>query len=190
MVERKPSVWETYNGQLVTLRRQGNTLQAIGDTVGVTKERIRQVLAARYGRVEVELLPEAGAARVIGCGSWQLAKLREGGITHPVRLGHWFWLYDRDEIEKATLTLQLQKSCPHCGKPLPLGKRGKYCPECSKERIRYHYPFLSEEARKRATQACVRWGKKHPERCREINKRAAEKYLVKKRRERLSAIEQ
>lgn len=180
-------MWETFNGEIASLRRQGNTLQAIGNTVGRTRERVRQILVEHYGRVEMELLPEGRAARIIGCGRWRLVKLRKSGVTHPVRLGIWFWLYDREEIEKAMLALQ--RTCPHCGNPLSLEKTRKYCPECSKESRRYNYPFMSEEAKREHIQACVRWQKEHPERTRELRRRAHKKYQMKKRRERLGEIE-
>lgn len=45
----KSPVWEIYNGQIKELRNQGLTLQAIGNQVGVTRERIRQILNEHYG---------------------------------------------------------------------------------------------------------------------------------------------
>lgn len=162
------------------MRTEGNTLREIGETVGVSRERVRQILAQCYGGAKILLLPESRVEDLIGCSRGRLARLRENGIINPKHTS-WFWLYDRDEIEKAMLALQ--RSCPYCGKLLPLKTQGKYCSECSRERMRYHYPFLSEEAKRQNIERTRRWHKGHPERTREINIKARAKYREKKRLE-------
>lgn len=145
------AVLETYNGEIANMRRQGYTLQAIGDTVGVSRERIRQILFKYYPGVKMSLLPENQMAKVIGCLPDRLTKLRTSGMVNPKHLGK-FYLYSTEDMGEAMLALQ--RNCSHCGAHLPLkGNSRKYCPECSRESRRYHYPFMSEEAKKKDKQA-------------------------------------
>ena len=104
IVEIQPkSVWETYNGQIMEWRKQGLALQLIGDKVGVTRERVRQVLERYYGTTVVPgLVPRGKLARLLGCSSQRLQKLEKEGLLTPDHYGG-FYLYDRDESEKAAL---------------------------------------------------------------------------------------
>lgn len=179
-VKKKAPVWETYDGQIADMRRQGHTLQAISDKVGVTRERVRQILAKHYGEIKTNLVPEVKLARIIGCPVTRLRKLRISGVINPVRY-ECSYLYDRNEIEKAMLALQ--RNCEHCGVLLPMKNVGKRCPECKKEYKRYAYPFLSDEAKKRANKAAIKWQKQHPEQYKEAQQRAEKTYWEKKKRE-------
>lgn len=177
----RKSVWEAYNGQLADMRRSGASLQQIGDKAGVTRERIRQILKRHYGKIQVPLLVEKQAARIIGCGEWRLEKLREQGMLNPKHMGG-RWLYDRDELEKAMLLLQ--RVCAHCDEPIPLAvPTFKYCEKCSRDRYRNQWPFLSEDAKKAATAAHYSWQKRHPERVREILRKAGRTFREKWKRE-------
>jgi len=171
------SVWEVYNGEIATMRRQGQTLQEIGDQVGVTRERIRQILCEHYGKVEILILNETRLAKILGCRVSRLEKLRQEGIINPKRHGY-FWYYDRNEAEKTMLALQ--RWCQHCGEPLAINHQGKYCPKCQKEYQRYGYPFLSDDAKRRHSKSCQAWRIQNPERARELQLKAMEKYLEKK----------
>lgn len=183
----KPTVWQVYNGEIFSLRRGGHTLQQIGDRVGVTRERIRQILNEHYGKVEILLLTETKVAEIIGCRTALLFRLREQGLIHPTRIGHYF-RYSHDDIETAMLALQ--RSCKHCGESIPLKVKTRvYCPECSKEQVRYNYPFLSEEGKRKLLKLTREWQKQHPERYREINRKAQQKHSKKKRREHYAVTE-
>lgn len=183
----KPTVWQVYNGEIVSLRREGHTLQQIGDHVGVTRERIRQILNEHYGKVEILLLPEIKVAKLIGCTSNRLEQLRDRGLIHPARIGY-YYRYSRDDIEMAMLALQ--RWCKHCGKVLPLKRKTRqYCPECSKEQIRYNYPFRSEDGKRKHSELTRKWLKQHPERWKELSKKALQKYGEKKRREHYALTE-
>ena len=45
MTEKHIPVVEIYDGQIADMRRDGFTLQRIGDKIGVSRERVRQILA-------------------------------------------------------------------------------------------------------------------------------------------------
>lgn len=177
----RQSVWQVYNGQIAELRKQGNTLQQIGNRVGVTRERIRQILKEQYGKIEIPLLPEYKAAELIGCSYWRLRCLRKSSVINPIHMGH-YWRYSLDDMEAAMLAVL--RFCKHCGEPLPLeSPLSVYCPKCSKEMVRYNYPFRSDEGKKRYREAVRRWQQQHPERVRELARKASLKYSRKKSKE-------
>lgn len=177
------SVWETYNGQVKELRNQGLTLQAIGDKVGVSRERIRQILNKHYGTAATPLISRTRLAKIIGCSVPVLTKLEKQGRVKPIHIG-FYCLYNRDMAEEAMLALQ--KQCEHCGEPIPIGfYLQKYCPHCSEEYKRYSYPFKSKEAKRKSNDASLKWQKAHPERTKELVRRAQAKFYAKKKRESL-----
>ena len=174
-----PTVWETYDGLVKKLRDDGFSLQAIGNEVGVTRERIRQILNEHYGTTKISgFTNRVKLAKVIGCSEYRLRKLEKECKINPIR-HKWFYLYSKDEAEKAVLALQ--KNCVHCGESLPLKHQQKYCLKCRNDYKRYNYPFLSEEAKKKCREASKSWQETHPERTRELNKRAKDKYEAKRR---------
>lgn len=177
----RKSVWEAYNGQLADMRRSGASLRQIGNITGVTRERIRQILKRHYGKIQVPFLTEKRAARIIGCGDWRFKKLREQGLLKPKHMGR-RWLYDRDELEKAMLLLQ--RVCTHCGKPIPIVARGyKYCMKCSEDYRRNYYPFLDDDGKRAFIKANLSWRKRHPEKVREIQRKASRRFEEKRKRE-------
>lgn len=177
----RKTVWEAYDGQLADMRRGGASLEQIGDKTGVTKERIRQILKRRYGKIQIPFLVEEKAARIIGCGAWRLEKLRKHGLLNPKHMGR-RWLYDRDELEKAMLLLQ--RVCAHCDEPIPITVATfKYCVRCSRDRYRNQWPFLSEDGKRAATAAHRSWQKRHPEKFREICRKAGRTFREKRQRE-------
>lgn len=183
----RQSVWQVYNVQIAELRKQGHTLQEIGDRVGVTRERVRQILEEHYGRIEIPLLPECKAAELIGCNPTRLDKLRRLGIIQPKRQGRCF-RYSREDIEEAMLALQ--KQCLHCGEALRLkGRERKYCPACSKECRRYYYPFYGEEKKRKHNEKTRHWAEQHQEALREIHRKATRKYAERKRKEHYAVTE-
>lgn len=123
----KPAIWEVYDGQIAEMRLEGYTLQQIGEVTGVTRERIRQVLEQKFGRIEPVRCFEAEAARRIGCSACMLATLRKKGVVCPKRLGY-HWLYDANEMDKAKLAVEAYRQrrklvvlkCAQCGKEFEL----------------------------------------------------------------------
>lgn len=172
-------VWAVYDGQMADMRRQGYSLQAIGDVVGVTRERIRQILGRRYGRVEMEVLNEEAAARALGCPSHKLRGLRKRGMIHPEHHGL-RWAYSLEQIKRAKALL---KPICSCGCKLPINYLGKYCPKCGELRSRHRYLLSSEEAKERHKEMVRRWRERNRERYRETLRRAA----IKRSREYFAA---
>ena len=173
------SVHEVYNGQIAVWREQGYTLQQIGDRVGVTRERVRQILNKFYADIFPRFPNEESVSKLLGCPPYTLLRLRKEGIITPKRMGRQ-WRYSPEDIE--IIVLALHKNCPVCGKPVPANR--KYCcPECQIARWKNRYRHSSEEAKGKQN-ACVRdWQQRNPEKCREFRIRAGKRYLEKRKRE-------
>lgn len=179
------TIFETYNGVIAQMRRSGSTLAEIGNAVGVTRERIRQILNQYYPGTQMSCLKESQLAKVIGCHPKRLIKLRQQGILKP-RHTSGLYLYDKDEVEKAMLAIQ--KLCIHCGEPVPKYNQ-VYCAVCSAEQRRNPYKFRSEEGKKHCIEASRNWQNAHPDRYKEICDRAMQKHLLKCRQEHFANTE-
>jgi len=172
----------TTTQQMANMRRQGHTFQQIGDEVGITREGARLRLEKYFPGLKPASVSEKETAKIVGCSASQLRTLRGGGVLKPKRIGY-MWLYDREEIEKAVLAVQ--RVCAHCGKGFLMFGSASCCPECRVERIRYNYPFLSGEGKKKHCEAIKRWQQKNPERAKAIQQRAMRRYAEKQRVEAL-----
>lgn len=170
-------VVDIYNGEIVAMRKEGNTLQSIGDKIGVTRERVRQILNEYYSGTKMPFLPEHQVAKICGCSDFTLAKIRKQGLVKPRRAGI-LHLYDRDEVERAYSAMQ--RNCAMCG--TPIDRTHKFCVECSAKRRRNIYPFLSQEGKEKAKKASIKWQDEHPDRYRVTLQRAAQRYQAKKHR--------
>ena len=93
------------------MRQSSYTPQEIGDHLGVTRERIRQILQGNCGNIEIPLLCEKRVAEELGCTPWRLSKLRKQGILNSLRRGKYFHYYRMDDLGKIKLLLQK----PECG---------------------------------------------------------------------------
>uniref|UniRef100_A0A6M3J9C9 Putative DNA binding, helix-turn-helix domain containing protein n=1 Tax=viral metagenome TaxID=1070528 RepID=A0A6M3J9C9_9ZZZZ len=163
---------------ILSMREAGHTLQQIADVVGVSRERIRQILRDYYPEVCPRGVSEESVAELLGCSSSVLYRLRKEGLINPGRFGSLF-RYSADDVEKARSLLN-KRLCLACGvKPATI----KYCPACTAERKRYGYPFLSPEGKKRHNAQTVAWRKRNPDQAKVIDERAKLKYNSKKKAE-------
>ena len=63
--------------------------------------------------------------------------------------------------------------------------KSSYCNECSREMIRYRYPFLSNEQKIKWMKRSIAWGKRNPDKVRITCRRASAKWYKKKQIEML-----
>ena len=76
MGKRGTGVVETFNGEISALRRDGYSLQSIGDVIGVTRKRVRQILNEYYSGTAIPLLAESQVAKLCGCSYMTIRKLQ------------------------------------------------------------------------------------------------------------------
>jgi len=173
------SVREVYNGQIAVWREQGYTLQQIGDRVGVTRERVRQIINQFYAGTFPRFPNLESVSKLLGCSRDRLLRLRKEGISTPERIGGQ-WRYSPEDIE--IIMLALHKNCPVCGKPVPVNR--KYCcPECQRARWKNRYRHSSEEAKEKHKARVRDWERRNPEKRREMTIRALKRYTEKRKRE-------
>ena len=106
----KPSLWELHKSEIIEMRQSGYTLQEIGDYLGVTRERVRQMLQEHCGKIEIPLLVEEMVAKELGCPQWRLRVLRKRGVLNPINRGKHLHYYHVAEIDKIRSALETQRS--------------------------------------------------------------------------------
>jgi len=120
------AVYKEHGGLIVTLRSEGRTLQEIGDRLGVTRERVRQVLRGHFP----DCLPPpctAEAAKTMGMSYWRFLSAAKRLGIQPTRRsrGRVWWSPD---VLRIIQTAQEPVCCRICGGFLPSGRR-VYCSE-------------------------------------------------------------
>jgi hypothetical protein len=155
---------------LINERNKGKSLRQLGQMVGKSHERVRQILAkANYRRSQESLLPEARVAARLGYPRDWLVQLRKEGVINPVRPGGQ-WLYSEDQVKQIPLLIAGRKKCELCGKPRPPGYL-KFCRECSRHRKKHYYKTLSPEKKAEHMKRIAAWRKANPEKWKEIQAR-------------------
>lgn len=179
----KPTTYEIYNGLIPEMRKEGHSLRAIGDACGgISRERVRQIINQFYPGTQALMLNEAQASKMLG---FRLEVLRKKNLITPTKSFSWGLrklnrYYDKTTLEKAML-IYYSHSCPMCKKAVPSYRT--YCLECAEIRHRNFWPFRSPEQKKKAAIFGKRWREAHPERHREIENKAQEKYHRRVRQE-------
>ena len=128
-------IFEEYGDLIATLRSEGRTLQQIGDRLGVTRERVRQVLREHFPDCSPPPSTEE-AARTLGMSYREFRSAAKRLGLQPVgrtRNRIWWSLDVLPIIQMA----QEPMHCRICGQPL-LSPRRVYCSaECYSQWRRY-----------------------------------------------------
>lgn len=163
--------------EIAALRMSGFTLQNIGDRVGITRERVRQILV-RYHPESLhrpeDLLTKSDLQAELGIGWPKLEKLFGELYIYPVA-GKF---YPREVVAR----IKTLHKCKMCGKPIPRGNNVYCSTECRLEGAKYKNRPQAQREKHKALMR--RWNKAHPERIKAIQKKAVDKYQAKKRAER------
>ena len=130
-MERLP-VWVTHGQQIVEMRKAGCTLREIGDTVGVSYERVRQILNKKSSNDSASLLSENKVIKFIGCSPALFIRRRMAGLIKPSMSYGRINLYDNHQLDE--IKAAIQRYCKNCGQPLPIVYRGTYCLGCRSAR--------------------------------------------------------
>ena len=179
------------NSTIIQLRAEGHTLAYIGNIFGITRERVRQLIkenSPHLQSVPSTLLTAPQVARQLGITLPTLYSLvRRRGIK-PTLWEHVSgrMLWDAEAIRRLELALP---KCRICGAPVP-SYRFRYCSEeCCLEAKKYrNWP---KEVQERQVARVKRWAMEHPDKYRDIRRRASKawrqrrisgrQYLVAKR---------
>ena len=170
------------------VRQEGNTLQQVANEFLCTRECIRKNLKKAYGTTKLlSLIPFSRAENIlrtdylISCPNKAIMLLlcEKIGIE-PIQVGkRQCWLFP-SQIEMLAATLMAKRSCKVCGGVVPIG-RGSYCSnKCYIESTRYRN--RSPEAKAKHSLYVRKWNLAHPERAREIERKARSKYRGKGRK--------
>lgn len=126
---RPKGVWDTYNGYLADKREAGATLEDIGKEVGISRERVRQILVRHYGTTKMtSLLTTAQLAQLMNLSETTIGEYRKAGIIKPANDSSRHFLYGTDAI----IAISTFRRCRICDKPLSAGKLSYCSPECRK----------------------------------------------------------
>ena len=169
--------------QMVALRREGKSLRAVGQIVGLSYERVRQITEGEDVH-NPNLISETKLERRLGFPAGRLARLRaEGQITAASVLTKGHVTYDLQTLDLAKVKDLLEKRCRDCGQVIK--GNGKCCPSCQDYRRCHNYRFRSAESQRAHIVKTNEWRKQNPERWAEIQARAQRTYAAKKRQEHL-----
>lgn len=128
----KLTAWDTYDGYIADKRKGGATLEEIGKEVGVTRERIRQILMEHYGTTKMTpLLTTRQLSQLAGLSVTTINIYHREGIIKPTNTSVKSPLYSVDAL-KAILDHR-HRQCRICGKPVPIRCYAYCSPECHKE---------------------------------------------------------
>ena len=126
------TAWDTYDGYIVDKRKAGATLEEIGKEVGVTRERVRQILVEHYGTAKrgkpASLFTTAELAQLASLATPTINSYRKRGIIKSTNASVTYPLYSVDALK----AISAFRQCRICGRPLPNGKWSYCSPECSK----------------------------------------------------------
>jgi hypothetical protein len=127
---------------LIRERNKGKSLRQLGQTFGISHERVRQILA-KHSPSRVALLAENTVAAKLGYPIAWLTQLRNEGIIKPTNPGG-HWLYSEEQVRQIPSLIAQMRRCDWCGQLRPLGYR-RFCRECSQYRKRHRYRSLIPE---------------------------------------------
>jgi hypothetical protein len=180
-----PSWWQA----AIERRRKGATLQVIADEFGVSRERVRQVLAIHmgdldspegrgYARADAEVFTDLLAPDTI-------AQWGRRGKVGTERFGAASYYCVKDVLDYFMELMDRTCAGPGCTNAVGrLNEPYRYCPTCTVERKRYCYPFLSEKGRKTANASAMRWAERNPEAAWEASYVAGAAWRARKRADR------
>src|SRR2546429_4383411 len=157
------------------LRRNGHPLSAIGARYGLTRERVRQILAKQAVDGFADLVTLTEAADRLGCNVTRLRRMIKEGLLSPMRLdGSRRFLVSTVQLEQLAADAALHWCCAVCGRPLP-ARRRKYCSAECYER-QWSYRNWSPQRKDKHRRLVERWRAEHPDKARQIRRRAGRKY--------------
>ncbi len=124
------NMWDTYGVYIIRRRVAGATLAEIGGDLGISKQRVGQMLAEHCGATDLTTLFTARrVASMVGLSVDRINAYRRAGLIAPANASRARPLYGPDAVEGA-LT---RRRCQTCGELVPTGRVASCSPECQTE---------------------------------------------------------
>lgn len=136
---------------IIALRESGASLEQIAETIGRTKERVRQILVKNNGTTRHNLLSTQQLYRKLGLPRTRVVELYKDGVISPKaewKTGnHHYLLWSNDVVETVTNYYNKHRLCKICLQPLGKGRWIFCSADCYREGQKYKYK--SGEAKRR-----------------------------------------
>ena len=162
------------NDTILQLRYQGLTLEQIGDELGISRQRVFQIIE-KYLPELVSYDPCSNLSTTLGIRKQALQNWKQ--YHHPGK--RW-----SDSLATEAL-YYLQCVCPVCGKTFTRSQHYLVydSPECQtmSKSIRNRWKNWDTSHKLAHTQRVKHWKERNPEKVKEMNRRASIKYNTKKR---------
>jgi predicted Fe-S protein YdhL (DUF1289 family) len=133
------------------MRRAGAPMRKIAEKVGISKERVRQILALDNGSTRHEWLPTLQLCAMTGLPRNRVLKLHEKGIIVPA--SSWsagkmhYFLWAADSVNTIVTYYDTHHLCRVCNQRLPKNRR-LFCSDgCRQERHKYKNMTPEEKRR-------------------------------------------
>jgi len=141
----------TNQAMVIAMRESGASLEQIAETIGRTKERVRQILVQQTGSTRHAYLSTQQLYQIVGLPRNRIIELYKDGIITPKtewKTGnHHYLLWSSDVAEKINNYYNVHRLCKICEQPLGKG-RWVYCSDnCYREGQKYKYK--SDEAKQK-----------------------------------------
>jgi predicted DNA-binding transcriptional regulator AlpA/predicted nucleic acid-binding Zn ribbon protein len=163
--------------RIVKLRREGMSLRQIGNKVGLSAERVRQLLKEKVPPGHQGLLSTPQLVELTGVSDKVIYRLMRQQIISPRRQGR-NYLWSSSTLK--TIRERTHSFCVVCGTPITLPKK-KFCGQVCRNKSQWKR--WDEEQRRKQVECVKAWEERNPERARIIERRAARKYRQKMREE-------
>jgi len=133
------------------MRSAGAPMREIARAVGISKERVRQILARNLGSTQHQWLSTLQVCERTGLPRNRVLELYEQGVIIPSSTWsagkrHYF-LWAADSVAKITTYFDAHHLCRVCNKPLPRNRILFCSDECRQERHKYKYMTPEEKQR-------------------------------------------
>jgi len=136
---------------VVMMRESGASLEQIAESIGRTKERVRQILIKNIGSTKHKLISTQQLYQQVSLPRNRILELYKDGVITPAAEWttgtHRYLLWPSDIAEKINKYYNIHRLCKICERPLKKG-RWVYCSDdCYREGQKYKYK--SDEAKKK-----------------------------------------
>ena len=133
------------------MRRNGAPMREIAEKAGISKERVRQILARNMGSTKHQWLSTLQLCEMTGLPRNRVLELEEQGIIAPASTWNagkrHYLLWAPENVRSITDFYHTHHLCRVCNRPLPKNRILFCSDECRQERHKYKYMTPEEKQR-------------------------------------------